>query len=318
MSDSASSPEISIVIPAWNEAENIGPLVEDIARAMGSRPFEAIIVDDGSRDGTFAAVGEAHRADPRFRGVRLSRHSGKAAAYSAGFRHARGTVIATMDADLQDDPADIGKLEDKLAQGYDLVVGWKQTGKSSPATFILSRLGNRLLRISTGLGLHDMNCPLRAMKAPVARRLNLRADLHRYIPILARSEGFTVAEAPVSNRPRLHGKSKYTGGKYWSSATAYMGLRLYLRFGERPMHLFGGLGLACFLFGAAVIAYVVLSFLIWNTDIDDDLPTLILGVLMALTGTQFLGLGLLGEILVRRLRFVEDRDGGEEAEVLGP
>jgi glycosyltransferase involved in cell wall biosynthesis len=309
--------ELSIVIPVWNERENIAPLVLEIQASSLKVPFEVIFVDDGSHDGTFTKIAACHREDPRIKGVLLKQHAGKSAAYLAGFRQARGRLVATMDGDLQDDPKDLVPLLNKLEEGSDLVIGWKQTGKSSRSTFALSRILNGLLRRMTGLPLHDMNCPLRVMKASVAKKLDLRADLHRYIPLLAKSMGASVAEVPVGNRERLHGVSKYTGSKYWNSAISYMGLRLYLRFGERPMFLFGSLGLLCFLLGAAVIAKVVIGFVAFSTDIDDDLPTLVLGVLLTLVGTQFLGLGLLGEILVRRLSHHEARGADAVQEVLG-
>ena len=164
--------------------------------------------------------------------------------------------------------------------------------------------------------LHDMNCPIRVMRREVADRLELRADLHRYIPLLAEAEGFRVEELPVENRPRQHGSSKYGGSKYLSSATAFLGMRLYLRFGERPMLLFGTLGLLAFLLGFAIDSIVAVRHLAFGTDIDDDIPTLVLGALLILIGTQFIAMGLLGEIMTRRLRIVEDQTSGDVAEIL--
>jgi glycosyltransferase involved in cell wall biosynthesis len=316
MLESTQQPELSIVIPMWNERPSVSPLLEELLAAAPAPSFEVLIVDDGSTDSTFSAVTDWHRQDPRVRGVRLAHHSGKAVAYTAGFKEAKGQIVATMDGDLQDDPKDLGRMILKLREGFDLVVGWKQTGKSSKATFIVSRAMNGLLRCATGLKLHDMNCPMRVMRSEVAKELDLRADLHRYIPLLAKSNGRSLTEVPVANRERQYGTSKYSGSKYWNSAISYLGLRLYLRFGERPMFLFGSLGLLCFVLGAAVIAYVVVSFLAFQSNIDDDIPTLVMGVLLTLVGTQVLWLGLLGEILVRRLRFVEEKSSSAIAEVL--
>ena len=312
-----SIPELSIVIPVFEERENIAPLLEEIAAALGERHHEVIVVDDGSRDGTFDAIRDLCAEDSRRRGLRLRTNGGKSAAYGAGFRAARAPLVATMDGDLQDDPRDILALESALKDDVDMVIGWKKTGKSSKGTFVLSRLLNALLRWATGARFHDMNCPLRIMRREVAHELDLRADLHRYIPLLAKSNGRRIIEHPVSNRPRLHGESKYTSGKYWSSATAFLGMHLFLKYGERPMALFGGLGLLCFLGGSVVILYVVLMFIFAGSNIDDDIPTLVLGVLMTLVGTQFLGLGLLGEILVRKMKLVEDRATAEVVEIVG-
>lgn len=311
----SSSGLLSVVVPVLDEELNIAPLCEEMGGG-GIGDFEVVFVDDGSDDGTWNAIREAHGKDPRIRGVRLRTNAGKSAAYAAGFKAARGDVIATLDGDLQDDPRDLDKLVSGVRSGTDLVVGWKQSGKSSPLTFVFSKLANLLLRLVTPLKLHDMNCPVRAMRADVARALDLRADHHRYIPLLAHAQGFSVAEMPVANRPRLHGQSKYGSSKYVKSATALMGVGLYLRFGGRPMLLFGGLGIAALLIGFLICATVAFWWAFLGSNIDDDIPTLILGAVFILTGMQFLGLGLLGEVVVRRLRLSEHTGPAEVVEEL--
>ena len=294
------------MVPVLDEEPNIAPLVDEIRSALEGRPFEIVYVDDGSTDGTWDAIAKLNAEDDRVRGVRLRSNAGKSAAYAAGFRATRGHLIATLDGDLQDDPKDLLPLADAVAAGdADMAVGWKTTGKSSPLTFILSKFANMLLRLITPLRLHDMNCPVRVMKKDAARGLDLRADHHRYIPLLAHARGFSVIEKKVANRPRQHGSTKYGGSKYFRSATALIGVGLYLRFGQRPMALFGGLGLIALCAGVAICAFVAIMWGFFGGDIDDDIPTLILGSVLILTGGQFVGLGLLGEIVVRRIRLGE-------------
>ena len=311
MSDTAADARLlSIVVPVRNEEANVGPLCREIRAALCGHPHEVILVDDGSDDGTLDAARQAREQDPTLRILSLPRHAGKSAAYEAGFRAARGELVATLDGDLQDDPRDLLHLIERLPEA-DLVVGWKQTGKSGPATFVFSRLANMLLRRTTRLRLHDMNCPVRVMRRSVARNLSLRADFHRFIPLLAASRGARVVEVPVTNRPRGAGTSKYTGRKYYASAIAFLGMALYLRFGDRPMSLFGPLGLISLLAGVAIDLFVVFNWLLFSGNIDDDMPTLVLGVLLILIGTQFLSMGLLAEIVTRRLR--ASGDAPEEA-----
>lgn len=309
--------ELSLVIPVRDEEPNVEPLCREVLEVFAGRDIAVILVDDGSEDGTFEAVRRLHGEDPRVRGLRLRHPSGKAAAYAAGFAAARGTFVLTMDGDLQDDPRDLLRLlEAREESDADLAVGWKQKGKSSPATFVLSRLMNGLIRLVTRSRLHDVNCPVRVMRREVARSLELRADLHRYIPLLAQAAGARVVELPVANRPRRHGASKYTGSKYFSSAVAFLGMRLYLRYGDRPMHLFGGIGLIAFLIGLIIDLVVTGSFLFHGSDIDDDIPTLLFGLGLVLIGTHFIALGLLAEILVRKVDLVASPLGADIAEHL--
>lgn len=308
--------KISLVVPVLDEAPNIAPLCDEVRSALAGRDWELVFVDDGSTDGTFEAIRAEHAIDEGIRGVRFRANAGKSAAYAAGFKAARGDIIATLDGDLQDDPTDLAKLLARLAEGPDLVVGWKTAGKSSPLTFVLSKVANLLLRLVSPLRLHDMNCPIRAMRKEVARSLDLRADLHRYIPLMAASRGFSVAEVPVANRPRQHGRSKYGGSKYLKSATALLGVGLYLRYSERPMALFGTLGLVSLLAGLAVCGTVVVHFVAFDANIDDDIPTLILGAMLVLVGMQFIAIGLLAEIVVRRIRVAADLGPSEVIEEL--
>jgi glycosyltransferase involved in cell wall biosynthesis len=298
---------LSIVVPVMNEVESVKILHGEIVLALGHRPFEIIFVDDGSTDGTFGAIEDLHRSDPRVRAIKLRRNHGKSAAYAVGFEAARLPVVATLDGDLQDDPADIPKLLLVQERGTPLVVGWKRTGKSGPMTFLLSKLSNFLMRLLTGLKLHDMNCPMRVMNRDLARQLHLHSDLHRYIPLLAARMGYAVAEVPISNRKRRFGRSKYSYGKYLSGAAGLTSLLLYSRFGRRPMLLFLPLGGLCFLIGFVLEAVLAYGFFAGTRKIDDDLPTILLGVMLIVIGSQFIALGLLAEIVIRNIGSVEGR-----------
>ena len=234
------------------------------------------------------------------RALRFRKNAGKASAYDAGFRHARGELVATLDGDGQDDPKDVRRMMELLGDESDLVVGWRTNRKTSFVYTLLSPLSNALFRMTGGVRVHDINCPVRVMRKDVADALDLRADLHRYVPLLAAARGFRVTESAVENRPRQTGESKYSPWKYPTSAVSLIGVLLYLRYGQRPMALFGGLGVLTLGFGILIDLWVVVRFVVFKTDIDDDIPTLILGVLLILIGTQFLSLGVLAELILRQ------------------
>ena len=299
---------LSVVIPLRNEAANVAALAQELRSTLGESLLEALLVDDGSSDNTWALVLAECHADPRFRGVRLRRQSGKAAAYREGFNRCRGELIATLDGDLQDNPADLLPLRAAVEAGADLATGWKTDGKSSPTGFVISRLGNAMIRLFLRPQLKDMNCPVRVMRAEVARSLALSGDLHRFIPAIAHAAGFTcIVELPVSNRPRLQGSSKYSGTKYITGLAALVGLILASRFGRRPMAFFGSIGIPLLLLGVVIDAWFALRFVLFGSSVDPDLPTVVFGVLLILMGTQFLSLGFLAEMVARRLDAVEEQ-----------
>ena len=256
----SSSPDLSIVIPIKNERENIPLLYEEIKAALGDHSYEIVYVDDGSTDGSFLILSDLHRADPRVQVVKFQANYGKSAAYSAGFQRARGKIVATMDGDLQDDPSDILLLLRKLEEGYDMVVGWKKTGKSSGATFMLSVFFNAAIRLIAGATLHDMNCPLRVMRRDVAKKLLIYGDLHRYIPLFVAGQGYRTAEIEVTNRARRYGVSKYSAEKYVKSVFDFMTAFFLTRFAQKPLHLFGPLGMLAFGVGFLIDLWLTLSF----------------------------------------------------------
>ena len=297
--NSSSAPSLSLVIPIKDERDNIRPLYEEIVIALQGYDFELIYVDDGSTDGSFHELAGLHREDPRVQVVKLQTNYGKSAAYSAGFQAARGSVIATMDGDMQDVPSDLPLLLSKLDEGRDLVVGWKQIGKSSRSTHVLSVLFNSMIRVLTGMALHDLNCPMRAMRKTVAKKIRLYGSLHRYIPLMAASQGFRLAEVKVSNRDRPYGTTKYSAGKYFKSFFDFITVYFLTRFEERPLHLFGLFGRIAFLIGFLLNLFLAVRFFISGIKPQEDLPTLLLGILLILVGAQLLSIGLLGEMIIR-------------------
>ena len=244
---------ISVVVPVYNEERSVALLVDELDSALQplDTPWETIFVDDGSTDGTFAALTRLHAARDDVVVVRLRRNFGKAAALAAGFAQARGEVIVTLDGDLQDDPAEIPHLLAKLDEGFDLVSGWKSNRRDPLRRRVLSRIFNAVTGWISGVHLHDMNCGLKAYRAEVVRGLRLYGELHRFIPVLAQSRGFRVAELPVNHRPREHGRSRYGLERYLRGFLDLLTVSFLGRYRNRPLHLFGGVGLTLSLAGTA-------------------------------------------------------------------
>ena len=237
---------ISVVVPVRDEELTVERLYDELAQALSERgePWEVVFVDDGSRDGTHAALVRLHASAPNIRVVRLRRNVGKAAALDAGFREVEGDVVVTIDGDLQDDPAEIPRLLAKLDEGYDLVTGWKTHRNDPFARRVLSRIFNTVTGWLSGVRLHDMNCGLKAFRVDVARELDLYGELHRFIPVLAHDLGFRVTELGVNHRPREHGRSRYGMERYARGFLDLLTVTFMSRYRHRPLHLFGGLGLA--------------------------------------------------------------------------
>ncbi|MBN1883994.1 MAG: glycosyltransferase family 2 protein [Candidatus Krumholzibacteriota bacterium] len=296
--------DLSIVIPAFNEQQNIAALYSRLVGVIEKtgRSYEIIYVDDGSSDGTMRELQKLYDADPHVKVVEFQRNFGKSYAYSAGFALATGDIVITMDADLQDDPEEIPLFLEKMEEGYDFVTGWKHSGKSSGTTFVLSVIFNTMISLFTRLKIHDLNCPFKAFRNHVVKKLNIYGDLHRYIPILVQKDGFSMAEIKVSNQPRLHGESKYTFKKYLVSFFDFITIFFISTYSERPLHFFGRVGLSSFVLGVLVDIYAVLWWILRKASIDDSLPTLLLGILLILIGVQFTSMGLLGEMQLRNLR----------------
>lgn len=290
---------LSLVIPVYNEADSLEPLLGEIDAAVAGlrMPAEVVFVDDGSTDGSFATMERlaAGRHDVRI--VKLRRNFGKSAALAHGFVAARGDVVVTLDGDRQDDPAEIGKLLAALDEGHDLVSGWKE-GRQDPASKTLpSRFFNWTVRRTTGIPLHDFNCGLKAYRREVADAVSVYGELHRYIPVVAAQLGFRVGEVRVAHRRRTAGRSKFGWQRF---ARGYLDLLTVLflgRYHSRPQHLFGGIGTLLFLGGLAISVYLTTDKIAFGHALSDR-PLLLLGVLLMIVGVQLVSLGLLSELIV--------------------
>ena len=288
---------LSVVVPLHNEELTLAPLYDELRVALDplDEPWEAIFVDDGSVDGSFAALTRLHAEAPNVRVVRLRRNFGKAAALAAGFAHASGETIVTIDADLQDDPADIPRLLAKLEEGFDLVSGWKARRRDPLTRRVLSRIFNAATSVVSGLGLHDLNSGLKAYRAEVVRGLRIYGELHRFLPVLAHHRGYRIAELPVNHRPRPHGRSRYGLERYLRGFLDLLTVSFIGRYGHRPLHLFGGLGLLLGLLGFVVLAYLTVLKVLGEAI--GHRPLLVLGVLLVVVGLQLFSLGLISEML---------------------
>jgi glycosyltransferase involved in cell wall biosynthesis len=288
---------ISIVVPVRDEEQSIDPLYRELCDALDEArdEWEVLYVDDGSVDGTFAALVRLHAAQTNVRVVRLRKRLGKAAALDAGFGEAAGSIIVTIDGDLQDDPDEIPRLLAKLDEGFDLVSGWKTSRQDPLSRRIPSRIFNRVAGWVSGTRLHDMNCGLKAFRSEVAQELSLYGELHRFIPLLAADRGFRVAEIPVNHRPRAHGRSRYGMERYVRGFLDLLTVAFMSRYRHRPLHLFGGLGLLIASLGFVVLSYLTVLKLTGHAI--GGRPLLVLGVLLMVVGIQLLSLGLISELI---------------------
>jgi glycosyltransferase involved in cell wall biosynthesis len=288
---------LSVVVPVHNEERSIALLYDELGAALDplGETWEAVFVDDGSSDGTFAALTRLHAGADNVRVVRLRRNFGKAAALVAGFDQAAGETIVTIDGDLQDDPAEIPRLLAKLEEGFDLVSGWKTRRRDPLARRLLSRLFNSVTSRFSGVRLHDMNCGLKAYRAEVVRGLRIYGELHRFIPVLAHYRGYRIAELPVNHRPREHGRSRYGPERYLRGFLDLLTVSFIGRYRHRPLHLFGGLGLGLAALGSGILVY--LTILKIGGHAIGGRPLLTLGVLLVVVGLQFFSLGLISEMI---------------------
>jgi glycosyltransferase involved in cell wall biosynthesis len=288
---------ISIIVPLLNEEATITPLYEEVRAALDGAgdEWEIVYVDDGSTDGSYRELVRLHAAYTNVRVVRMRRNFGKAAALAAGFDAAHGDVLVTMDADLQDDPAEIHSLLDKLDEGYDLVSGWKRDRKDSFRRRVVSRVYNAITAAVSGVRLHDMNCGLKAYRAEVLENVRLYGDLHRFVPVMAHHLGYSVTEIPVNHRPRLHGESRFGAERYVRGFFDLLTVTFMGRYRYRPLHLFGGIGLSLGTAGFGILLYLT-AVKIGGAGIGQR-PLLLLGILLVVVGIQLFSLGLVGEML---------------------
>ncbi|MBK0868217.1 glycosyltransferase family 2 protein [Saccharopolyspora sp. HNM0986] len=294
-------PEVSLLTPAKNEAANLPELFAQVSAAMNAQPlsWELLVVDDGSTDESWRIIGEHAAADPHLRGLRLRRNFGKAAALAAGVAEVRGRLLVTLDADLQDDPAEVPRLLAALDANADLVSGHKAQRKDPLGKRLPSRLFNWMTGVITGLRLSDHNCGLKAARTEVYRRVPLYGELHRYIPALAHQLGYRVCELPVHHRPRAHGKSNYGLERYVRGALDLLTVVALTRYGRRPAHLFGGLGVVAGALGTLILLYLTGIWMFTEQSIGTR-PLLTLGILLEIFSVQMISTGLLAELVLHR------------------
>jgi glycosyltransferase involved in cell wall biosynthesis len=297
--ESADEPRLSVVVPAMNEEGNI-PLLHqaiiDVLETTGIT-FELILVDDGSTDGTWESIEALAARDPRVVGLRHRRNFGKARGLVTGFAAASGDLILTMDADLQDDPAEIPRFLAKLDEGFDLISGWKQRRQDPLGKTLPSRLFNATVRAVSGVPLHDFNCGFKIYRADVVRTIRLYGELHRFTPVLAHAEGFRVGELPVRHHPRRWGSSKYGWSRLVKGFLDLLTVTFLTEYRQRPMHVLGVPGAVALGAGGLIGLWLTAEKIFTGATIGNR-PLLLLAVLLMLVGVQFFGLGLLGELLV--------------------
>jgi glycosyltransferase involved in cell wall biosynthesis len=307
-SQRADAPRLSVVVPAMNEEGNIPALhraIADVLDATGIT-FELILVDDGSTDGTWQAIEALSARDRRVIGVRHRRNFGKARGLATGFSVASGELVLTMDADLQDDPAEIPHFVAKLDEGFDLVSGWKQRRQDPMGKTLPSRVFNATVRTVSGVPLHDFNCGFKIYREEVVRTIRLYGELHRFTPVLAHAEGFRVGELPVRHHPRRWGASKYGWSRLIKGFLDLLTVTFLTEYRQRPMHVLGVPGLAALATGGLIGLWLTAEKVFTGASIGNR-PLLLLAVLLVLVGVQFFGLGLLGELLVHGEHAHENR-----------
>ena len=292
---------LSVVIPAYNEEENVPILYEKLKKVLDSlgEDYEIIFVDDGSTDGTYQRLKQLAEKDSRLKVIRFKRNYGQTAAMSAGFEHAKGDVIITLDADLQNDPEDIPILLEKLKEGYHVVSGWRKDRKDPFLSRRLpSTIANWLISKITGVHLHDYGCTLKAYRAEVVKDLELFGDMHRFLPALTKRRGAKITEVVVRHHPRMFGKSKYGIGRTVRVLLDIMLVKFLNEYINKPLYMFGGVGFLLLVLGLISLFYLIFLKLFFEESIGRR-PLLILSVLLILAGIQLISTGLLAELLIR-------------------
>lgn len=295
--------DISVVIPLYNEEESLPELTEWIARVMQANNFryEVILVDDGSKDKSWAVIERLAQGNPSLKGIRFRRNYGKSAALFEGFDAASGNVVITMDADLQDSPDEIPELYRLIVEdGYDLISGWKQKRYDPITKTVPTKLFNWATRKMSGIELNDFNCGLKSYRIDVVKSVEVFGEMHRYIPVLAKQAGFSkIGEKVVEHRARKYGTTKFGLERFMNGFLDLMSIYFLSRFGKRPMHFFGPIGLLLFMFGFGIAAYLGIAKVAFEQYRMTERPIFYLGLLCMILGTQLFLTGFLAELLLR-------------------
>jgi glycosyltransferase involved in cell wall biosynthesis len=313
--------DLSIILPVYNEAGALPALHAELTTVLGAldKSYEIIAVDDGSRDESLAVLKQLAQADSHLSVIALRRNFGQTAALAAGFDHASGDVVVPIDADGQNDPADIPRILAKLDEGYDIVSGWRQSRKEP---FFLRRLpsivANWLISRGTEVQLHDYGCTLKAYRSDVVKNVHLYGELHRFIPALASWMGVKITEVPVNDRERHYGKSNYGIGRTLRVLLDLLTVSFLLSYSASPMQLFGGLGLAAFGLGTVLGLYLVVEKYIFSKSILGRTPLLLLTVLLIVTGVQLVTMGLLAELISRTYHETQNKPIYAVREIVRP
>ncbi len=314
------NPQVSVVVPVLNERDNLGTLYEQITQTLADNyDYEIIFVDDGSTDDSFAILSRLQESDSKVRVIRFRKNFGQTAALSAGFDHARGNTIVALDADLQNDPADIPKMIDKLEEGFDVVSGWRRKRHDKAITRLVpSKIANWLIATITGVKLHDFGCTLKAYRREVIAETKLYGEMHRFIPALASWSGARICEVVVNHRPRTAGAAKYGLGRTFKVVLDLITVKFLGSFSTKPIYIFGGLGVLCgagsVICGLAVLyqKFISAQHLAMNRN-----PLLVLTAMLVTATIQFILMGLLAELLVRTYHESQNRPTYTIKEILG-
>jgi len=299
---------ISVIIPAFNEIGSLPELMDQLRKALHIyKKWEILFVDDGSTDGSTEFLNDLSRKDENVTLIQFHRNYGKSAALAEGFKRAKGEFLITMDADLQDDPAEIPNLMKKLEEGFDLVSGWKKKRKDPISKRFPSKIFNYVTRIMTGVKIHDFNCGLKIYRKEVIKTLDLYGGRHRYIPALAGHNKFRISEIQVNHRPRIHGVTKYGGSRLFHGFFDLISIIFMNRYIQQPLHLFGFFGLFCGLASLTVELYVIGRKIFFGHSFYEHLALMLFGAMLFILGLWFFSIGLIAEMITRGAQEKESR-----------
>jgi len=293
--------DLSIIIPVYNEEGNVELLYKEIVEVLSgyNRSYELILIDDGSTDRSFEILNRIQLSDEHVLLVQFRKNFGQTAALAAGFEHSQGEVVVTMDADLQNDPADIPMMVDKLEEGFDMVCGWRSPRMDNYFLRIFpSRVANYVIGLLTNQKLHDYGCTLKAMRNDLAKNLELYGEMHRLIPALASFHGSDICEVKINHRPRKSGTSKYGITRTFGVILDIVTLKFFMNYSSRPIQFFGGLGLISGFLGSSILGWYGFRYFVFGMSLNDR-PMLLLAVLLVVAGLQFITFGLLAELQIR-------------------